>query len=144
MVEIDNSALLVNLFGHWPDFHDAELRGLRLEAPHRGQPSLEADIEVAEMSLEVDARGYFRERQRVLTTLRFANVLEVAVSDFRDQNVLDALEIRDSTAEGSATDLVSGVRRYRVTFVPISGYCGVTFLCDGIEVLRARPMARAT
>jgi hypothetical protein len=74
MVEIENSALLVALFGHWPDFHDGEIRQLRIDAgDHRG-PSVEIDLEVTEKSADVDARGYYKDRQRARVTLRFENV----------------------------------------------------------------------
>ena len=145
MVEIEHSARLADLFGHWPDFHDAELRALRLEAPRDGGPWLEADIEVAEMSVEVDERGYYRDRQRALTTIRFNNVLDVGVLDFRFQNVLDALELRETTgAERSSAGATWGARRYHVTFVPIGGFCEVAFFCDAVEVLKAVPVARPT
>lgn len=145
MVEIEHSARLADLFGHWPNFHDAELRALRLEAPRNGRPWLEADIEVAEMSAEVDERGYFRDRQRALTTIRFNNVLDVGVLDFRFQNVLDALELRETTAaERTQAGPAWATRRYHVAFVPIGGFCEVAFLCDAVEVLKAVPIARAT
>ena len=145
MVEIEHSARLVDLFGHWPDFHDAELRALRLEAPRDGRPSLEADIEVAEMSDEIDERGYYRDRQRALTTIRFSNVLDVSVLDFRFQNVLDALQLRETTlAERPQGGAAWAARRYHVTFVPIGGFCEVALLCDAVEILKAVPVARAT
>lgn len=144
MVDIDHSARLTDLFGHWPHFHDAELRALRLEAPRGGGPWMEADIEVAEMSAEVDERGYYRDRQRALTTIRFDNVLDVAVFDFRFQNVLNALEIRETTPEERHAGPAWGSRRYHVAFLPIPGFCEVAFFCDAIEVLSAIPVARAT
>ena len=145
MVEIHNSACLTDLFGHWPGFHDAEVRALRLEAPREGQASLEADIEVAETSGDTDERGYYRDRQRVLATLRFEHILEVTVLDFRFQNVLDALEIRECTeAERDPPGPAWAARRYHVAFVPIPGFCEVLFLCDTVAVIRATPILRAT
>jgi hypothetical protein len=144
-VEIRNAALLADLFGHWPDFHDAEVHSMRLDAPRGGAGSLEADIEVAEMSRELDERGYYRDRQRCRTTLRFDRVLDVRINGFSYQNVLDALEIEElSGTEGQQAGDERRTRRYRVRFVPIPAFCAVELLCDVIAVVDAAPVARAT
>ena len=66
--------MLIDLFGHWPDFHDAEIRQIRLDTEGYRDPCLEIDFEVAEMSPELDQRGFYRDRQRARTTVRFENV----------------------------------------------------------------------
>ena len=145
MVEIENAALLADLFGHWPDFHDAELRALRLDTTDPAGVVLEADVEVAEMSHEVDARGYYGDRQRCRATLRFGGVLNARVDGFRRQNVLDALALEElGPAERAAAGEGWGARRYRVRLVPIGGFCAVEFLCDTVAVAHAAPVARTT
>lgn len=62
MIEIRNAQLLANLFGHWPDFYDAEVLGLRRDMSDHRDPVIEIDFEVAEVSSEIDERGYYRDR----------------------------------------------------------------------------------
>ena len=144
MIEIEGARLLEDLFGHWPDFHDAELRAVRLEAPGNGPASLELEIEVAEMSSEVDDRGFFRDRQRCRATFRFNDVLNVVLDGFRYQNVLNALEIAELAAKEREIEGAGwGERRYRVRLIPIPAFCAVEFLCDSLTVLSATPVARA-
>lgn len=143
MVEIENAELLTSYFGHWPDFHDAELLAIRLETTmQERKASLEADIEVAEYSPEVDEKGYYKDRRRCHTTLRFERVLDVALDGFAYQNVLDDIEIREITPEEQASDPEWWKRRYQMRFAPIAGFCEVLFRCDSIAVLSAVPVAR--
>jgi hypothetical protein len=143
MIEIDNAALLVDLFGHWPDFHDAEIRSVRLDATNADDVILEVEIEVAEMSDEVDERGCYRDRQRCRTTLRFRNVLDASVIGFQYQNVLDAVEITEPGPEDRPAAQPWGERRYRVRCIPIPGFCEVEFLCDSMSVVSVVPVVRA-
>lgn len=138
MTEIEHAERLANCFGHWPDFHDAELRALRIDTERAGGPVLAVDIDVTEYSPEVDARGYYIPRQSCRTTLRFRNVTNVAMDSFGAQNVLDALDVRVLEPEQADERAAPwGARRLEVEFVPIPGFCGLTFLCDGAEVVRA-------
>ena len=147
MVEIENSALLVALFGRWPDFHDGEIRQLRIDATHHRGPSVEIDVEVAEMSSEVDARGYYRDRQRARTTLRFENVGSLRLDGVYSQNVMS--ELRIEPAGPADFDEVLGAddprarRRYRVDWSSAIGMAG-SFICDHVIVLRAEPHVRAS
>ena len=147
MVEIKNAALLTGLFGHWPDFHDAELIALRLDAAGHAGPSLEADFEVAEMSEEVDDRGYYRDRQRARATLRFGSVRRLRLNDFLYQNVLGALALAPAGPEDFdevfGPDWDQGRRRYRVSWGSSIG-CAADFLCDSIAVVVATPVTQAT
>lgn len=145
MIEIGNASALFDLFGHWPDFHDAELITLRLDAAEHSGPRLEAEFEVAEMSSEVNDRGYFKDRQRARTTLRFNRVARLKVTDFLQENVLSSLELSEAGPDdydkifGKGPE---GRRRYRVKWDSSVG-CEADFLCDTIEVLAASPFARA-
>ncbi len=138
MVEIEHAERLSALFGHWPDFHDAEIRALRLTSPGGGPAAVELDVDVAEMSAEVDERGYYKPRQSCAATLRFEDVVGASLTDFGLQNVLDALEVAElPEAERAAAGGFRGGRRYRVRCVPIGGFCEVELLCERIVVVRA-------
>ena len=141
MIEIEHAERLSDLFGHWPDFHDAEIRALRLASPGRAPAALELDVDVAEMSREVDERGYFKPRQRCSATLRFEDVVGASLTDFGLQNVLDAIVVTElSPAEYAGAGGFWGGRRYRVQCVPIAGFCEVDLLCERIIVVRARSL----
>jgi hypothetical protein len=144
MVEIENAHLLVDVFGHWPDFHDAELRTLRLDAMGADGAMLEVEIEVAEMSSEIDERGYYRDRRRCRAMLHFGNVLDASVVGFRYQNVLEALEVTELNPEERQTAEPWGERRYRVRFIPIPAFCEVEFLCDSMSVVTVTPVVPAS
>lgn len=142
---IQHSELLSALFGHWPDFHDAELLSLRLDARTEDGPVLEADLEVAEMSDRIDERGYYLPRQKCRTTLRFRSVTGVAMDEFREQNVMDDLVIRGLEPAGAERlTFPWGARRLQVEFIPIAGFCALSFLCDAAEVVRAESTLAAT
>ena len=146
MVEIKNATALSDLFGHWPDFHDAELTALRLDATGHQGPSLEAHFEVAEWTSELDERGYFRERQRVRVTLRFDDVRRLRLSGFLYQNVLfrlDAALAAPGDHDEVFGDDAQGRRRFRVRWDSSIG-CEADFLCDAIRVVAAEPVAQAT
>jgi len=141
-IEIENAELLTHLFGHWPDFHDAEVIALRLEATGRAGSSLEADFEIAEMSSGVDERGFYRDRQRVRATLRFGDIRRLRLEDFLHQNVLSSLEL--AAAGPDDYDEVFGAckegrRKYRVGWGSAIG-CAADFLCESVTVLSASPV----
>jgi hypothetical protein len=141
MIEFANSSLLANQFGHWPSFHDAEIRAVRLASPASGPPSLELDIEVAEMSDEVDEAGYYRTRHRCLVTMRFEEVVGANLADFGPQNVLDAVDLSELSAE--ERDAVGGFwpgSKYRVQCVPIPGFCEIYFTCESAAVTAVREL----
>lgn len=143
--QIEHAVRLAAFFGHWPDFHDAELRALRLDATAPGGPVLDVDIEVAEMSGEVDERGYYRDRQRCRTTLRLRNATVVALEEFREQNVIDELVVRRlDTAEAERLAFPWVARRLQLEFIPIPGFCTLRVFCDAVEVVHAEAILAAT
>ena len=147
MIEIGNGQLLVDLFGHWPDFHDAEIHGFRLDSSDGREPGLEIDFEVAEMSNETDERGYYRDRQRVRTTLSFSRVANLRIEGVYSQNVLFDLVLEPTQAEDFdeilGRDDARSRRRHRVQWSSSLGM-EASFLCDDVTVVSARPCARAS
>src|SRR4051812_16053236 len=146
MFEIENESALSSLFGHWPDFHDAELLRVTFAAASQSIPIIEAEFEVAEMSNEIDAGGYFKDRQRARSVVRFHNVAKVRLSGFSKQNVLDGLEFSKAGSEDYDEmwgEGPKGRRKFRVGWVSSVG-CEASFLCDAIEVVSARLAARTS
>ena len=130
MVEIENAESLSDVFGHWPHCHDAEVRSLKFAAPGDHFASIEAELDIAEPSSEVDERGYYRVRAACRASLRFERVTEVRMDGFSFQNVLDELFITEAVG---AVDPTGRVYPIAVEFRGIVG-CVLTFHCVRVEV----------
>ena len=147
MIEIQNASLLTDLFGHWPDFHDAEIRGLRIDASEYRDPVLEIDFEVAEMSDETDERGYYRDRQRAVTTISFARVANLRIEGVYSQNVIFELSLEptspDDFDEVIGPDDTKPRRHYQVRWTSSLGM-EASFICDAVTVVSAVVSARAS
>jgi hypothetical protein len=129
---------LVNIFGYWPSFHDAEVLELHLlrgnVQPEKGMyefPSLTLNIHLWRLTKEVDAKGYLVLRDHTLTTLKFTDVAaEFQMQGFNHQNAMMSLSIeRRERSEGTAP-------LFAVTIAPAFGM-GASFECLGIEVVDA-------
>jgi Immunity protein 50 len=147
MTEIQNAAALINLFGHWPDFHDGEIHAIRLDMTDHHDPSLEIAFEVAEISAEIDDRGFYRDRVRARTVMRFENVANLRLEGIYNQNCIGELNITPTVPQDF--DEVLGDRdprsrrRHRVDWSASLGMAG-GFLCDDITVLSVEPSVRAS
>lgn len=110
-------------------------------------PVLEIDFEVAEMSSEIDERGYYRDRQRARTTLSFARVANLRIEGVYLQNVLFALALEptepDDYDEVLGQDDARSRRQHRVQWTSSLGM-GASFLCDEVAVVRANSYGRAS
>jgi immunity protein 50 of polymorphic toxin system len=144
MDEIQHASRLTELFGHWPSFHDAEIIGAQLRAATATPSSLELEVEIAEMSGEVDEAGFYRDRQRCRAVLRFENVSELGLLDFGPQNVLNDLTVRlTEPRDHERLKGFWGDRRYYVRFEPIAGFCEIELYCDRLEVVSAVVVERS-
>ncbi len=97
-MNISGSEKLIEVFGRWPSFHDAEVLRLQFDcAPVNKDcgPTVECTIHVWEMTSEVDEKGYFVLKNHVLVTFRFIEVSESEFNGFNQQNVLSTLSIED-------------------------------------------------
>jgi hypothetical protein len=99
---IKNAQSLVDVYGYFPSFHDAEIISLTC---NRGDAdSVSATIEFTihgwEMTSEVDTEGYYVLHKHHLVTFKFSGVVGVKLKHFLHQNVLFELiitEIKDPT-----------------------------------------------
>jgi hypothetical protein len=141
---IHNAQLVVDFFGEWPAFHDAEvlkvtlLRDidspppwLRDGAASQG-PCLEAAIYAFSSSGKVDAAGYYDIIKQSKVTLRFYDVTELFIEDFNGQNVLFALHINETQSGGD------GENRLEVEFKTSYGMWS-SFQCHSISVESVKP-----
>ena len=80
---------LIEWFGYWPSFHDAEVTSVELT---RSGPSRVA-VHVFEITDEVNAKSQYVCRKHVIVSFRMDGILEVELTGFNRQNVLAGLEV---------------------------------------------------
>jgi hypothetical protein len=122
---IINGNLIVERFGLWPSFHDAEIVSVLLSRREPSNPSCEMVIHAWLMTNQVDARGYYVLEKHSLVTFRFEGLIESEFQDFNQQNCLSELQIKEEAFEGEAA--------LRVEFPTSYGLSGL-LLCRRIIV----------
>jgi hypothetical protein len=76
-----NHQIVLDAYGYWPSFHDAPLLSF---GPSSAQASaVELGVHMAEMTSEVDARGYFGSIKHHLISFVFFDVEDVLLSAVR-------------------------------------------------------------
>jgi hypothetical protein len=136
---IENSNKLIEIFGYWPSFHDAEVIDLHLwrgdVEPEAGRyvfPVLTIKLHVWEVTNEVNTEGFLVSRCHTLSTLRFHNVDEFRMEGFNHQNAILGLSIvQEERAQGPSPV-------FAVQFDAAFGM-GALFFCSHIEVADAVP-----
>jgi Immunity protein 50 len=86
---IEGSEKLYEWFGHWPNFHDAEVIALHL---NRRGPSFLV-VHTWEMTKELDAKGYYVLEKHVVVEFVLKDVFGLNLSGFTQQNVIFGLTI---------------------------------------------------
>src|SRR5258708_18418476 len=113
MPEVDTSRMagaesVVEWFGCWPDFHDAEV----LEICLRREGRSSVRIHAWRPTMEIDSNGYFVRDHHVVVSFGFDGVQDLQLADFSTQNVIASLHC-ESTENG-----------FRVTLSPCFGVSG--------------------
>ena len=134
--EIENASALVEVFGAWPSFHDAEVHSLVISRDHSEAPRLDARIYEFERRSVTDSSGHYSQVNHRFVTLQFTRVAALELGGFNEQNALLALTIEPG--EQSAAD----PRRWNVT-VESSYGVGAAFSCDRIIVREVEPFGEA-
>lgn len=130
-MKITNGEALVERFGAWPSFHDAEVYGLSLDSGQRldGRTRLRLDVHVFAVDGRLSDRK-FNFENHTLVTLEFEEVEDVKLEGFGPQNVLDDLLLE-------TVGLASG-RQVRVSMPASNGMTG-SFRCRDVTVIDAVP-----
>ena len=124
-VSVANTDAVVALFGQL-DLHDADLRALRLTIGIDGVAMLEADFVLpGEFAL---ATGSADRGSDYRITLRCTDVVDVALADFADQNVV--AEFVCDAAEGDTSD--GRAARLAITCSP---GCDIELRCRTIAIV---------
>ncbi|HRI37919.1 MAG TPA: Imm50 family immunity protein [Nitrospira sp.] len=90
-----NHKAVIELFGHWPSFHDAIVSAY--EAAKPGTQSLGFTLHTWEMTDEVDEKGLYVLRNHMLVSFRFADIYDVEMEAFKSGNILFGLELVPSS-----------------------------------------------
>jgi len=136
---IEGSQKLIDIFGYWPSFHDAEILELTFwrgeMEPEAGRcvfPVLRVALHVWELTNQTNPQGSLVIRHHTLTKLRFHDVNDFRMEGFNHQNTILGLSVtRKERSQGPSPIFV-------VHFDPAFGM-GAAFTCMRVEVLEAVP-----
>ena len=98
-----NHKAVVDIYGGWPSFHDAEVPAY--VPPTSGSQSLAFTIHTWQMTNEVDAKGYFVLQKHTLVSFRFDDIFDVEMAAFGAGNSLFGIEFFPSS-DGSSFRVV--------------------------------------
>src|SRR5437899_3230604 len=76
---------VIAIFTHWPSFHDAEIKWLRLDRRDiegGAGPVLEFAIHSFEMTDQIAPSGYYVLRKHTLVHFRFREVSDLRIEEF--------------------------------------------------------------
>lgn len=121
--KISGKEQVLERFGRWPSFHDAEVLRINLDRrdpEQRRFPTLEIAIHCWERSENLLASGHFETSNHSLIHLRFRNVSKVDLKDFNIQNVLHALSVIE-IEDGCLQVTIDGIYGLDGSFVAGSG-----------------------
>lgn len=87
--ELPGSQKVLNWFGVWPSFHDAEVVSIEL---HRNSESY-LRIHTFSTRNEVNKTGHYITDRHAMVCFTFEGISEMSLNDFNNQNVLSELSI---------------------------------------------------
>ncbi|MFD1874602.1 Imm50 family immunity protein [Hymenobacter bucti] len=88
MSRVINSEVLLQHFGYWPNFHDAEVIKVTFEALPTWRSAVTFTINVFDMTNEVTKKGYFKLVKKCQIELQLTGIKELVFDYFSFQNVL--------------------------------------------------------
>jgi len=91
---IKNHQRVVDFFGRWPSFHDANVPAYEMGADHE---SLSLTLHTWLMTDQVDAKGFFVLRNHALVSFRFGGLRDVVMDAVRSGNILFGMEISQNS-----------------------------------------------
>src|SRR5438105_3547995 len=91
-----NHEAVVDFFGAWPSFHDANVPTYDADAD-----SIKLTLHTWQITDQVDAKGYFVLKNHALVSFRFSGLHDVQMDAFKSGNILSSLEISPCSAPAS-------------------------------------------
>ena len=98
-----NHKAVVDLYGRWTSFHDAQVSAY--VAPTQESHSLAFTVHTWQMTNKVDAKGYFVLEKHALVSFRFDSIFDVEMTAFDADNILFGIEFAPSS-DGSSFRVV--------------------------------------
>ncbi len=92
---IAGSDHLIDWFGYWPSFHDAEIHWIKLERSQfvqAGSISMELLIDTFEITSHTKPNGFLKLAKRSLVHLRFEGCAGINLQGFNQQNQLSCIK----------------------------------------------------
>lgn len=124
---IVNHEVVIQRFGYWPSFHDAEVLKVTFEAHPVYRATVTFLIETHEFINELDLRGYYKQVNNCRIELSFTGIHKMYFEDFGHQNVIFDLELKEvgnfiECTVGSSVGLVASIKAeeaFVLSLVPI-------------------------
>ena len=109
---IDNHALVLEVFGRWPGFHDGEVHRLVMDSTRQHTPgsrysSIELQVRGWNMTSEVTEAGYYRLESDSVVHFLFEEVTDMEFDGLNHQNVLSGLDFEVLLGEDGKTQLLA-------------------------------------
>jgi hypothetical protein len=115
---IRNHLTVVQFFGRWPSFHDANVISYE---PKSEPESLSFTLHTWLMTDQVDAKGFFVLRNHALVSFRFGDLHDIDMDAFNSGNILFGLEISPSSDPDSFHVVLDSVMDMSGAFSARSG-----------------------
>ena len=124
---IANHSAVVGFYGHWPSFHDAEVRAYK--KPSAADPSLSFTLRTWRMTDQVDSKGFFVLKDHSLVSFHFDGLADVDMDSFQAGNILFGL----------AFQLLDDSASFRVELDSVMGMSGAFTASSGrvVSILRS-------
>ncbi len=111
---ITGSSEVVEKFGRWPSFHDAEIQTISI---HRSEPVVKDSVwlKISLSFREYEPAGvgtaqYHQELTKACTlTLAFRNAKEIELEEFNHQNVIDDIDISQDQSWNRLNVLIQSI-----------------------------------
>lgn len=102
--------MLIDHFGQWPDFHDAEVHSLTLHRPAQTTadkliPTLELKLRCWILKDDVAATGFYTLHGDTIVHFLFEGIFDLQMEGFNNQNVLSSMNLHvvsDKNKEGGS------------------------------------------
>ena len=90
--DVPSAGALVEWFGAWPTFHDAEILALHLNRDGVSSLRIHTWLLTNE-TYEQDGRRFYRTDKHAVVTFDLEEIVDLELSDFSGQNVISALYV---------------------------------------------------
>lgn len=100
-MDIKNKYLVENIYGRWPDFHDATFYAINLVTNQEEKVDLFLTLLAFEYAEEVDSTGYYIQRSHAYVSLKFSDVAISSVQFRTFPDIVFSLTInKNNIADG--------------------------------------------